>query len=312
MKKILSILFAVFLLSSVFTFNAFADDATATFSDDFKSVYMGGYEFKRCNTSLLVYEEDTGYFDEYDTYIEHIIPYKLTNKQKEVVEDVDISIDEDQVIMSIYIYYKDGSTLRAGFLRTDYINSYNALLDGKVEKYAVDFAYPDGNTVIVPKDALFTPTITLKQENSEYFCTYAVSDDGKLRIEKGFLIVIDTEYYYIDNEENDNHPRIYEFKEIKAHKITDSDVVEKIENAYNLYYDNEFGTIFGSEIEEEFSKVFLVFIFGVVPFGILIAALILAIRSKLIYRKLFKTIAIISGAEVLVFAIIVLIFNVIK
>lgn len=317
MKKFICIITAVLLLFSSFSFSVFAESEKVTFSDDFKTAYYNGYEYSRFNTGYISFE----YYNdgEYDT-VETTIPYDLTKNQKDKVKEVSIDTDKNKIIFVIYVTYKDGSSLSVEFLRNDYIKVYNEMINTDSAEYVIDFLDPEDNIVTATKDALLGETYIFSDddlENYNYnFEVLSVSDDGKLKIIKGYLYVIDDEYYYVDYAElgiediSDTYDM--ELVDIKtAHKITDEALIKKLDEAYDKYFaDTPFDVY--EDLGDGFSSGFVVFLFGIVPLVVFIAAIVLALRTTAFYKKLFRILYIISGMELVVFTVIVVLINVLK
>ena len=317
MKKIICVITTLLLLFSSFSFSVFAESEKVTFSDDFKIAYYDGYEYSRFDTGFINFE----YYNdgEYDT-VETTIPYDLTKNQKDEVKEVSIDTDKNKIIFDIYVTYKDGSSLSVEFLRNDYIKVYNEMINTDSAEYVIDFLDPEDNIVTVKKDALFTETTSLSAEDLEYydydFEVLSVSDDGKLKIIKGDLYVVDNEYYYVDYAELgiEDISKTFEMElsDIKtAHKITDEALIKKLDEAYDKYFTDTPFDVY-EDLGDGFNSGFIVFLFGVLPLVVFIGSVILIARSKAIYKKFFKILSIISGAEVLVFAVTAILINILK
>lgn len=317
MKKFICIITAVLLLFSSFSFSVFAESEKVTFSDDFKTAYYNGYEYSRFDTRFISFE----YYNdgEYDT-VETTIPYDLTKNQKDKVKEVSIDTDKNKIIFVIYVTYKDGSSLSVEFLRNDYIKVYNEMINTDSAEYVIDFIDPEDNIVTATKDALLGETYIFSAddlENYNYnFEVLSVCDDGKLKIIKGYLYVIDDEYYYVDYAElgiediSDTYDM--ELVDIKtAHKITDEALIKKLDEAYDKYFADTPFDIY-DDLGDDFSSGFVVFLFGIVPLVVFIAAIVLALRTTAFYKKLFRILYIISGTELVVFTVIVVLINVLK
>ena len=317
MKKFICIITAVLLLFSSFSFSVFAESEKVTFSDDFKTAYYNGYEYSRFNTGYIDYDY---YSESHDCYEPVNLPYELTKKQKDKVKEVSIDTDKNKIIFVIYVTYKDGSSLSVEFLRNDYIKVYNEMINTDSAEYVIDFIDPEDNIVTATKDALLGETYIFSADDSENydynFEVLSVCDDGKLKIIKGDLYVIDDEYYYVDYAElgiediSDTYDM--ELVDIKtAHKITDEALIKKLDEAYDKYFaDTPFDVY--DDLGDGFSSGFVVFLFGIVPLVVFIAAIVLALRTTAFYKKLFRILYIISGMELVVFTVIVVLINVLK
>ena len=142
----------------------------------------------------------------------------------------------------------------------------------------------------------------------DYFPVVVASSDGNLTAYKGALITIDDDCYYVDFEEAhieswyDFNP--YDYAELPAYEISDTELIASIQEGEDAYYSDDFGFLLDDSFTEAVSAVFLIFVFAIIPFAIFVVFLILAIRSKTVYKKMFRLIYILSAAELAVFAIV--------
>lgn len=304
MKKYLICIITSILLFSCLGMTAFADETASTISDDYQTVYLNGKTYSRFNASLIE--------TEYDTY--DVTP-ELTDAQQENITNISIMANESESLLSVDIDFKDGSTLSANFMRDDYRKNYDELIKNPNTPYIIDFEWPEGNQVTGSKSLFTANPVVLAQRSLNRSASYHVlmniiEDDT--RIYKGSLLIVDDHYYYVDYEEigvtNPYFFLPYEYTELPAYEITDPDLVAEIIAGEDAYYDDDFGFFYDDDLTKTISTVFLILIFAVVPAVILILFLILAIRTKTIYRKLFAAICGCAGLELVIFAIVAMIF----
>lgn len=302
MKKFISVIIAVILLSSCFGISAFAGSLTVTFSDDFQKLYMGANSYSRIDASMLVLENS-------EVKINKI---ELSAAQQETVKNVSLCANKQCNVIEADIYYKDGAWLNVTFLQDDYMEEYYKLVNSQINEYIIDFAWPEGNSVKAQKEDIFGSPTTLYKNELEMCNSFMVSgqsNDGSLVVFTGSLLIYRDNYYYVDFAEAGVGERSWSFypgdyRELSARKITDSELLESIKAAEDEFYADDFGFFYDDNFTESVSTIFIVFIFAVIPFAIFIVFLILAIRSKTFYKKLFGTVCILSAAELTVFAII--------
>lgn len=305
MKKYLICIITSLLLFSCLGMTAFADDSSLTISDDYQTVYLNGESYSRFNASMIN--------TEYEFY--YVSP-KLTDIQQEQVAEVSLMINQSHSLLYLDIDYKDGSNLTAHFMRDDYCDAYDKLVNNQNTPYIIDFEWPEGNRVTGSK-ALFTenPVILGSSElnkSSHYFVLMNILE-GDIDICMGALLIIGDNYYYVDYEEI-GVTRLYgfnayEYTDLPAYKITDADLVADIAAGEEAFYNDNFGFFYDDELTSTISKVFLIIVFAVIPAIILVLFLILAIRAKTIYRKLFAAICCISGVELVIFAIVAMMLH---
>lgn len=334
MKKILSITLAVLMLSLCFVISASAvsqpkqEIKYATFSEDFQKMFYNGNPYSRANTNGIylyvepILNESEGSYV-VDSVTEVYFQGELSDEQKKTVDNVSVySYDNQEVIFDVEIYYKDGSILNVSYIRNDYLNEYNQLINKEFDEFYVDFTWPEGNIVPINKDALSSP-ITKEFDFYHWYddCFYVEGSitNGKLRYSYGEIRYINGDYYYYNpelNKEAENYfnsdsyiygEYSYSYESepnVTLNKITDEATLAKLNEGLQKYYEDDMGYMYNDELLEGVSAVFLWILFGVIPFGIFLTFLVLAIKAKKKgYRKIYVTGSILSIAEVIVFII---------
>lgn len=306
MKKIISVIITFILLFSCLGLTAFANPASASISDDYQKLYIDGNSYSRFNTSMMNVE-----------YFSYDFPVELSATQKESLDEIILQANEDATLICAKIIFKDGAVLTVEFLRDDYLELYNEITVGETATYTIDFHYPEGNTVTTKKEALYGNGILLgadKLEWCDYFPVIAESSDGRLSVYKGSLIIFEENYYYVDFKEAGIESWYefdpYECAKLPAYEISDPELISSIQKAEDTYYSDDLGFFFDDSFTEAISLVFLIIVFAIVPFVIFVLFLILAIRSKTVYKKMFRIIYMLSAAELVVFAIVATFVNI--
>lgn len=333
MKKILSITLAVLMLSLFLGVNSFAiappkqETKYVTFSEDFQKMFYDGKLYSRKNTSGIYFYEDIDYTEQgvyTETYALPNYQATLSDTQAENVDDIQIfSLNPfgSEVIFAVNIYYKDGATLSVSYLRSDYLEEYEKLINKEFDELYVDFGWPEGNIVEIKKDSL-SSEITKKFDYWDYYDCFPIEgglDNGKLRYEYGEIRYINGDFYYYNPELNkevenyfNNDGYLYEEysysyetePDVNLTKITDEATISTLDEALQKYYEDDMGYMYNDELLEGVSKVFLTILFGIIPFAAFILFLVLAIKAKKKgYRKIYVTGSIVSIAEVIVFII---------
>ena len=300
MKKLLSIVITTILLFSCWSLMAFANPSSATLSDDYQKLYIGENTYSRFRPSMI----EINYFDA-------DISVALNASQQETIDKVSLQTNEGNIFVYAQIYFKDGAVLSVEFLRDDYADKYNEISMAETSTYIIDFEYPEGNLVTTDKSDLFGERVTLTKEKLEWCSYYPIfiqSSDGVLTSYKGSLIVIEEDYYYVDygDIQVEEHYAFYpyEYSELPAYQISDNELIADIQAAESEFYTDDFGFLLDDNLSQSISTVFLFIVFAIIPFAIFVVFLILAIRSKTIYKKLFRLIYILSATELVMFAII--------
>ena len=221
MKKIFKTIIAALLVLAAICICAYASDEVIL-SDDMKSFSYDSNEYRIFNSSAIRADKWNSVYD---------ISFKNNNS----VSDAFVDFDEHYIVADVNLYFKDGSSYSANYLREDYFEEYNAILQGKKHQVTVDFEYPAFNSVS-------TSLNTLKQEKEtfnlllwtadyDYFPVTTETSDGRLTVCIGTLLCFDGDYYYIDHNEAGTigyysfMPE--DFTEFEAYKITDKDELAK-------------------------------------------------------------------------------------
>ena len=125
------------------------------------------------------------------------------------------------------------------------------------------------------------------------------------------LITSEDKYYYIDCAKaelgNIKYFNIADYAEILAFEITDENLCDKIEECIDEFYDDDYGFLDDDNFTESVSGVLLTIVFLILPLAIFILFLILAIRSKGYYKKLFRIIYISAVLVVIMFIVLAII-----
>lgn len=304
-KKILSLIIIVLLIVPCFIINTSA----ATYCDislghNYQYLVHNGVNYKRFDSSMTEWEYDHSF---------NGVTYDIDE-----VKYVDYELSVNDVIITATIYLNDGSSISASYINENYSAEHD-VISKYAHTYTVDFYYPDENQVDIPSKKIFAENTTLSDISNQIYDSFDViaycTDDG-VYVKKGTLFSINDEYYYIDFYElGVKDP--YTFKpenqtDLPAYKITDAEVLEELDAA-NTQYNSDFVGLLGSDFTESIAIVLLVLAFAVLPLAALIVFLILAIRAKTpSYKKLFTAIYITSATELVVFAVTVVIFTLLK
>ncbi len=327
MKKIIALIITVLLLVSALSLPVFADETyddffgehetfeyTTTldpnveisFSEDFKTLYFGETEYIRFSTEKI--------FAEVEANIKN--PIILTETQEDIIDEIGLKASEKGNLIDAGITYSDGANLYCHYIRSDSYKEYNSLLKDDTAPYSIDFSYPEGNIVTTTKDKLYTSekdNIKFDYYNFDYeYYVSIFSKDKSFEIVTGIIFAYEDNVYYLDY--NEIGKSFYEFdsyelenQKLPVHKITDLTLLEELEKAEKLSYEDDYGFFFDDNFTKRISDIFIIFIFAILPFAALVTFTIFAIRSKRIYRKLCTVVAGLCAAELIVFTIIAII-----
>ncbi len=309
----------------------------ATISDDCKTIYYNGHTYSPIDTSNLSYYSDYSYtyddydYDSYNNYYAddyYYIEVLLSDEQQQELTQVDLSdsgyTKTANIILNASIYYFDGSLLNRDFIRNDYKDSFEKVINNKDNfSYIVDFSWPDGNIVNITEDVLFENNAEMAVVNMasgyyyEEFYVTAISSDEEFSIDNGYIFFdYDNEAYYVNYLENNisNSYDLWEYDyetgeypvedvKYKVHQITDEATLEALRSAQTKY-NQEMGIgFFDDGTTKLIAIIFLSLILGVLPLVVAVVAFIFMIIKKGVYKKLFATIFVLSTSEIIVFII---------
>ena len=307
MKKILSCLLFLVVLSSMFTLTAFAteDRQKITISEDYKTVYYNGDTYELIDD---VYGE-CGHSSVND--FSNKTDFNLTATQNKVIEYITANVSKAAI--GIEITYKQSGYGYYTYLNVDCKDEYKDLLKGKSNKYSFSIC---NDYTEVEKDILFTKPIKIKGYETNYYEQFNVESHvskGLLSISSGSILIDwkNKEYYYLDNlqfAEGNAYFDFSQFEEVTIYKITDKHTCEIIEDEYGTYYgEDDFDLPADEEINTYESLIVLSIIFILIPFVVLILSIIRFFRSSKSYKNCFAAIAISCILELIVLALLLIV-----
>ena len=321
MKKILSVFIVCIVLLSCFSFGncVFADKmissdepcdldpkVSITFSEDFKTLYYGDVTYSAFPSSQIPFS--------FDCLLKNST--LLTEKQKKDVSEISLFASPNGFAIQAEIYYNYGAYFSVCYLRDDFIKEYNRLTATTSDKFYIIFTHfynEDGDLFIKTTPQLLKgEKVKLEVDEillDDWFEVEIKSDKMDMSVAKGTMLDYDGEYYYIDFTETNSDPNTFDHYTYKgdAYKITDPTLVQQIEDKLEEYYEIDYGMFFDDNFTKVVARVFITIIFAIIPFVIFVLTLILAIKSKKPYKKLHLTACILSFAELITLALILII-----
>ncbi len=270
-------------------------EAQYQLSEDLQTLYYGNTAYYPVDTSELVL-----YWQELDQTV------ALSDTQRQTIKDVTLYADGQGVVIEATIQYTSGTRMITTYLRSDCFSDYQDVMSDE-GYYEVDFGWPSNNIVTYDKSGYFGEKEKISGYILEWGDVYFVyKTNTSLSRGIGGLIVNDDEYYYLDFKENqtDSEHFYYEEKDLFGYRITDPELISRLDVAKAAYYSEDVGFLYDDNLSQSVSAVLLCVVFGLIPLGILITCLILMLRTKKTYKKIFATICILSVAELAVFTIV--------
>ena len=303
MKKLLALILALFCISSV---TAYATkpidtketvDVTGQFSydtvyevdiqDERGGIFVNGEYYTLFNSNRV----ETNGYDEFQFAL------SMSKELEEKTQDVGLCISPDLAVVVATYYFKDGTTLNANYLKYTLVTEFDRMVSSDWQYGEIDFEYPVDNQLSINQEKLYGKQVNLfTKEISDYnyheFRVYATSKLSEIKLEKGMLITTEDKYYFVDYEKAGivvkNYFNIADYSEILAFEITDKNLCNKIGECIEAYYDDDFGFFDDDGFTNSVSKVMLTIMFLIFPLAVFVFALILAIRSKGYYKKIFR------------------------
>lgn len=266
------------------------------------------------NDLQTLYFNETPYvrFDaRYTQWEDYGLQYYEVNCAVEDVLYANASLSNNEVFITVHLYYDDGSQLTIYFINKARRTEHNALAK-RMHEAVVDFLYPGKNTVpIIPNYFFNSPTELNISYGDDYelFDVYSQSEDGCIRVDKGLLLVHEEQYYYIDYQAAgflfpSSDLSVEELNHLPAFAIRDPAVTLRLEEAYDRYDSYSFG-LFSGSFMDVVGIVLLTLTFGFFPLAVFVVFLILALRAKTrVYKKMFTVIYIAAAAALAMFALI--------
>ncbi len=318
MKKILSLLVCAVIAFSSFTLAASAqNDNAVSFGSEFNFFYYNGKPYIEVDPDILVCKEEC--------YQESV---DLNYEQLNQIADLELWVYESETFIDVnYIFYND-AVLSKTYIEKSYYKTYDNVVENGDAFLKINFDVPyESNFVTASRYELLNneTEIIISSGTDEIVGFY---DDASFdvydwytveaeivpevaSIETGILITDEEEYYYLDYDNSNLGYGIViddlDGEMVTAFKITDPELIEKLDNAYDKYY-GDIGLFSDTDFGEIIANVFLFLICITVPFAVFIVFLVLGLRSKTKYKPMFLTVSIISAAELIIAAIIGLLF----
>lgn len=319
MKKLLALILALFCISSV-TAYATAPVVPETKDQPAKLSYDTVYEIDIENEREGLYVNGEYYtlFNakkmETNGYDEFQYALSMSDELEQKTQDVELCISPDLAVVYSTYNFGDGTSLNATYLKYSLVSEYDRLVSNEWQYGEIEFEYPRDNQLTINQEKLYGKQINLFTKeigdtNYHEFRVYATTNSCDLKVEKGMLITTEDKYYFIDYEKANlgdfDYFNMADYSEILAFEITDENLCDKIDECIEAFYDDDFGFFDDDGFTNAVSKVMLTIMFIIFPLAVFVLFLILAIRSKGYYKKLFR-ILYISAIVTLVLVVVLL------
>lgn len=215
----------------------------------------------------------------------------------------------NNTVFWIDVDFEDGSNITATFLRDSDRADYERLLRGEADEAVVDFVYPIGNAVKVDLTDLRGEAATLKEGliRTNTFTVEGSVGNGNLKKKMGVISYINEEFYYVDfSEERGSSISdiVTAERPLPAYRITDPETCAALLDAWDAYLDDEVGFIYDDDLTALMGTFTLILYFCAVPLALFAVFLVLAIRGRGVYRKIYTAICTCSGATLAIFCIV--------
>lgn len=294
MKKLLCVFLALLATVCLLSMTVCAE-STAVLSEDLQTLTVGDRTYSQADLSAmdLFYEYGLGSVQ---------LPKNLQNQ----IKSTEINCTENEWVISVDLYYLNGSKMNLCFVEDSVLPELQRVCREDDVVCGISFWWENTPSVTASirelKDAPTTLTRTEVMYSDYYEVIYELKELDTF-VYRGLVCKYQSQYYYVDYLENDIYQPIFfspgEGPELyQAYKITDPELVDQIHNAM----ENELsGT---TEVGQQLSATFLVFVFMMIPLAILIPSVIFFIRGKGYYRVTWGITGGLCIAELIVFTII--------
>ncbi len=299
MKKILSIITSVLIALTIFAVPSFAKaNNTVAFSDDFSYVYYNG-------TRYIATDSRYFYINDYADPIQ----VSLTKEQKQKIKAMSITPYDSKFYLEADYLLNNNTSVYCTYINEYYYKHYQNAIEGKVTTVCLNDIHFDEELTFNLQNLLQNKTSILVSKYSEYDCYNIMYQffDGNVEVDLGVVFKQDDKYYYLDYAtagiefiHGFDFSMIAE-KNVTVYEITDEESLATLDSA--LGDSPEALPLFDDNTTMLISGFLLIFIFGIIPLGLLILFLILALRSKTKYRKIFLTLSLICILQIAVFAV---------
>lgn len=322
MKKLLALILALFCISSVTAYatapvvaettkdriTEISQDVvyTVVLEDELNGLFVNGEYYTLFNANNI----------ETDGFNDFQFATSMSDELKERLQDVELYITTDLSVVSATYDFKDGTSLSAKYLKHSFVREFDRLVSDDWQIGEIEFEYPYDNQLFIKQEKLYGKQVNLftneiGDTNYHEFRVYATTDKCELKAEKGMLITSEDKYYFIDYEKANlgdfDYFNMADYSEILAFEITDENLCNKIEECVDDFYDDDYGFLDDDNFTESVSNVLLTIVFLILPLAAFVLFLILAIRSKGYYKKLFRIIYISAVLIVIMFVVLAII-----
>jgi hypothetical protein len=297
MKKLLSVFLALLATVCLLSVTVSAK-AGYVLSEDLQTLTLGDRVYSRADLSAIDF-----YFDGEETVDIHL-PANLQSQVKSAM----VYSTDNQWIVSVELYYQDGSRLDICFAYEPVREELLKLCQDDELVCSIEFWWEDLPSVTAPISSFKGKPTTLEGDrlyDDEYYNILYYYKELGTYVYRGFLWHKDDRYYYVDHRENNTpQPLDYTFyytnKELKAYEITDTELIGQIEECLDDPMDGS------TEFGQALSAAFLCFVFLLIPLAIMIMSLIFVIRGKGYFRVTWGITAGLGAATLVLFMILAL------
>lgn len=290
MKKIISLFMILILSVTLLSVGASAAPKPkdcVTISDDYKTVYYKG------DTYTYTEEEYNNFSDQ--------SAVELTDKQEKEVSSVVAYVSEEYIHLDIH--FKQGGSIYCTY-KNDKFEARSDLSYLKSSKCTYLLDFEGAYTVSVNKLKGEKMTMTAQEVLMYDFTVVDDCDTGRSR--GRLLIDYQTEdFYFLDFADIEDYvARDFDFMDYESftvYKVTDAKLLQKMQDDYtgaNDIVDLDF------DVGNLFSLIIMAFAFALIPLGVLIFSIIMVCLKKNTKKTRYIITAVLSGAELTAFLIV--------
>ena len=295
MKKLLCVFLALLAMICLLTVSVGAAPPPPTLSEDLQTLTFNGQTYTAADVSAMDI-----YYGRGTTAVQ--VPQSI----KALVKSASMYYTTDTYLVSVELYYTNGSTMAITFVRDDLLPELQKACQSDDVVCSIYFWWENSPSVTASIGQLKGKPSTLTQGElfrSDYYEVIYNCPTFDSQVYRGFICRSGDQLYYVDYQENniydpigfypgDNGPELY-----KAYEITDPALVSQIEDVLASEFSGS------SELGQILSTALLSFLFAVIPGAILILSIIFFIRTKAYYRITWAITGGLCIAELILFII---------
>lgn len=311
MKKLISMICVILLISSFCILTASAKDDVITIADNFNSLVYNDSVYVRVDNGDAV-DYDNALVLDNNAKVHPSV--SLTKRQAADIREVEATVDNHRnAYVVLDVFYKTSNVARnIVYIKESRLDEYYGILGGVGHVYTTQIDYKQDEEFTMTETQLKGEPIVRDGDEIPHTNTFTVwveSEDGCFSEMAGEIMIVepDDEYYYLDffqygkDGYYDLLTDLGSCEGVTLYRITDAQLIERIKTDYAAFYDAQM-LPYTANVGKVLSAVMIALIFGVLPLAVIVVSVIGWMRSKrALYRRLFASMVLVGTAELAAF-----------